>query len=84
MNSIKQSTIWNLIGNILPLLIGLLCIPFLVKNIGIERFGVLTLIWTLIGYFSIFDFGIGRALTYSVSIQKTENDNNKLYSSILI
>jgi O-antigen/teichoic acid export membrane protein len=82
MNSIKQSTIWNLIGNILPLLIGLLCIPFLVKNIGIERFGVLTLIWTLIGYFSIFDFGIGRALTYSVSIQKTENDNNKLYSSI--
>jgi O-antigen/teichoic acid export membrane protein len=33
----------------------------------IEAFGVLTLIWALIGYFSLFDMGVGRALTYELS-----------------
>ena len=69
---------WNLIGSILPMTIGLLCIPFLIKHIGVERFGILTLIWTLIGYFSIFDFGIGRALTYSVSNYKSHLEKENL------
>lgn len=42
-------------------------IPVLVKGFGIERFGVLTLAWMLIGYFSLFDFGLGRALTKLVA-----------------
>ena len=82
MNSIKKGTIWNLIGNVLPMLVGVLCIPFLVKHIGVESFGVLTLIWTLIGYFSIFDFGIGRALTFSVSNMKFDFDPQNLYRSV--
>lgn len=82
MNSIKKGTIWNLIGNVLPLLVGVLCIPYLVKHIGLESFGVLTLIWTLIGYFSIFDFGIGRALTFSVSNMKLDIDTQNLFRSV--
>ncbi len=82
MNSIRNGTVWNLIGNVLPMLVGVVCIPFLVKHIGVESFGVLTLIWTLIGYFSIFDFGIGRALTFSVSNMKFDLDPNNLYRSI--
>jgi O-antigen/teichoic acid export membrane protein len=35
----------------------------LLQRIGIERLGVLTLIWALVGYASLFDFGLGRALT---------------------
>ena len=30
---------------------------------GEERFGILSLAWVVIGYFSFFDFGIGKALT---------------------
>ncbi|MCL4378296.1 MAG: flippase [Actinobacteria bacterium] len=30
---------------------------------GTEKFGILNLAWVIIGYFSFFDFGIGRALT---------------------
>lgn len=82
MKSIRNATIWNIIGSVLPMLVGLICIPFLIKHIGVERFGVLTLIWTLIGYFSIFDFGIGRALTFSVSNLKSESENTNLYRSI--
>lgn len=73
---------WNLIGSILPMLVGVVCIPFLLKNLGVEKFGVLTLIWTLIGYFNIFDFGIGRALTYSISNLKSESNPNKMYDEV--
>ncbi len=44
-----------------------LAIPALLAGYGNERFGFLTIIWALIGYFSIFDFGIGRALTKLVA-----------------
>ena len=67
MASIRKNTVWNFLGSATPMLVGILVIPYLISNIGVERFGVLTLIWSLIGYFSIFDFGIGRALTYQVS-----------------
>lgn len=58
---------WNLAGAALPLLVGLLIIPELIDGIGKELFGILTLIWAAIGYFSVFDFGLGRALTYHIA-----------------
>lgn len=64
--NIRINTIWNLAGSVIPLIAALLVIPYLLKMFGSEAFGVLTLIWGLIGYFSFFDFGVGRALTYEV------------------
>lgn len=65
--SLKVNTVWNLLGTGLPLLVGLFTIPFLITRIGVEAFGILTLVWALIGYFSLFDFGLGRALTQQVA-----------------
>lgn len=58
---------WNLLGNVLPLLAAAVAMPFLVERIGTERFGLLSLSWVLIGYFGLFDFGLGRALTKMVA-----------------
>ena len=38
-------------------------IPPLIHGLGTERFGILALAWTFVGYFSVFDLGLGRALT---------------------
>jgi len=65
--SLKKYTTWNLIGAGAPLLVGVITIPFLISKLGIESFGILTLIWALIGYFSLFDFGLGRALTQQIA-----------------
>ncbi len=70
--SLKTSTVWNLIGSLTPMALGLVTIPYLIRQIGVEAFGILTLIWSLIGYFSVFDFGIGRALTQQVSTHRSE------------
>ncbi|WP_165847951.1 flippase [Paraburkholderia lacunae] len=59
--------VWNLLGTGLPLGVAFFAIPKLVAGFGNERFGLLTLIWAMIGYFSIFDLGLGRALTKLVA-----------------
>jgi O-antigen/teichoic acid export membrane protein len=49
------------------MLVGIAALPYIYNQIGIERIGVLTIIWALIGYFSIFDFGLGRAITQRIA-----------------
>lgn len=64
---IAKNVIFNLMGYGLPLLLAIIIIPTLIKNLGDEKFGILTLAWVIIGYFSFFDFGISRALTKIVA-----------------
>ncbi|MGF6526666.1 flippase [Variovorax sp. PvP013] len=65
--SLRRNILWNLAGAGLPLLAGAAFIPYLLREAGVEIFGILTLVWALIGYFSLFDFGLGRALTQQVA-----------------
>jgi O-antigen/teichoic acid export membrane protein len=57
----------NLIGLGAPVLVGILTIPSLVANLGRERFALLSLAWTVVGYFGFLDLGLGRATTRAVS-----------------
>lgn len=56
-----QYLAFTLLGPGLPMVLALITIPQMIKILGTERFGLLTLIWVLLGYFSLFDFGLGRA-----------------------
>ena len=56
-----------LVSLILPLLMGAVSVPYIIEKLGVVRFGVLTLVWGIFGYFSLFDFGIGKALTKRVA-----------------
>lgn len=71
--SLRKNTIWNLAGSGLPLIAAAVFIPYVLRQLGSEAFGVLTLIWALIGYFSLFDLGVGRALTYEMSKLRAAN-----------
>lgn len=65
--ALAKNSLINLAGFVLPLAVGLITIPLIVSGFGVERFGVLTLAWAVIGYFSLFDMGIGRAITQSMA-----------------
>lgn len=65
--SLKRNTLWNLAGTTIPMVVALALIPYILGRLGGESFGVLTLVWGLIGYFSVFDMGVGRALTVQLS-----------------
>jgi len=64
---LAKNTLWNITGQGVPLIAAIFTIPLLIKGLGIDRFGVLTLAWVVIGYLSLFDLGIGRALTWAIA-----------------
>ncbi|WP_188131055.1 flippase [Paraburkholderia panacisoli] len=65
--SLVKNLVYNITRPLLPFVVGVGVIPLLLSHIGTERFGLLTIAWTAIGYLSIFDFGVGRSLTLYVS-----------------
>ena len=64
---LARNTIWNVICLGAPLLVAFFAIPLLIKGMGTDRFGVLALAWAVVGYFNLFDLGMGRALTKLVA-----------------
>ncbi len=57
-----------------PAVLALFCIPILLSNLGEERFALLALLWAFLGTASLFDFGLGRALTVRVAALRVEGD----------
>ncbi|NCN67986.1 MAG: flippase [Thiomicrospira sp.] len=51
----------------MPMFIGIAAIPLLIDGMGLERFGMLSIAWMLVGYFGLLDMGLGRALTQKIA-----------------
>ncbi len=75
---LARNTVWNLIGNGAPLIVAVFSIPILIHGLGKDRFGVLTLAWALIGYASLFDIGLGRALTQLVAKKLGSGEDHEI------
>jgi len=43
-----RNTVLNLIGYVVPLLVGLVTIPYVVRGLGNEGFGILSIAWVLL------------------------------------
>ncbi|MDR7420727.1 MAG: flippase [Armatimonadota bacterium] len=62
-----RNGMFNLAAQVVPFVIGLVSVPAIVHGLGTERFGVLIFTWTLLGTFSVFDLGLGWAVTKFVA-----------------
>lgn len=83
MALIRKNISWNLLGNLLPLAVGFVVFPLIISAYGTERFGLLALAWSLVGYFSLFDMGLSRALTQMVSERLSRQvDNTEIVEMI--
>jgi O-antigen/teichoic acid export membrane protein len=72
--SIGRNALSNLAGSVLPMIVAFIVVPIYLRYIGIERYGVLAIIWVLLGYFTFFDFGFGRAVTQRMAKLSAAND----------
>jgi O-antigen/teichoic acid export membrane protein len=77
-----KDILWNLNGYALPLIVALFSIPIIISNIGVEKFGIFTLIYALIGFMNVFDFGLARAITNFVVKYKNEGNYNKVLAVV--
>src|SRR5437660_6747976 len=75
---LARNTFWNLMGSGAPMIVAVFCIPILIRGLGKDRFGVLTLAWALIGYASLFDIGLGRALTQLVAKKLGSGEDHEI------
>ncbi len=75
---LSRNVLWNLLGATAPLLVAIVAIPILIDGLGIARFGVLTITWMVVGYFSLFDLGLGRALTKLVAEKLGKGENEEV------
>lgn len=85
--TLVSNVAWNLFGHGAPLLVAFLVIPLLIKGLGTQRFGVLVLAWMVVGYFTLFDLGIGRAITKYTSeylVKKAFSELNELIWASLL
>jgi O-antigen/teichoic acid export membrane protein len=72
--TVAVSAVWNMAGRIGPLLVALVCTPFLIEGLGVARWGIFTLALSLVGIFGVFDFGVGRALTRLIADRLATGD----------
>lgn len=82
-SAFSRHVMWNLLGQAAPIIAAFVSIPILIAEIGTDKFGMITIAWMLIGYFSLFDFGIGRALTQLVSKRRAQQDSSESSLSLI-
>ena len=84
--TIARNTVLNLLGLTVPMVVAIATLPVTVRALGVERFGILALAWIVLGYFSLFDLGLGRATTRfaaeALSLGQTDRFARLIWTSI--
>jgi O-antigen/teichoic acid export membrane protein len=73
---------YNVVGALLPLATSLGTVPFYIHQIGLARYGVVTITWVLLGYFGFLDFGLSRASANALA--KLEHGSSRERSPVLV
>jgi len=75
---LAKNSVYNLIGQILPMFVGVVTIPYVVKGLGANGYGILSIAFLVLGYFSIFDLGLSRATVKFVAQNLTPENGHKV------
>jgi O-antigen/teichoic acid export membrane protein len=85
---LAKNTLYNLFGMVIPLCIGVLSIPFAIKGLGADKFGILSIAWVILGYLALLDFGLSRATTKFVAEfiakKRVESLNSTIWTAMIV
>jgi O-antigen/teichoic acid export membrane protein len=72
--SISKHTTYNVAGAVLPLGVTLVTVPLYLGVVGIERYGLLTICWVVLGYLGFLDLGLGPAVSQRIASAPDDRD----------
>jgi O-antigen/teichoic acid export membrane protein len=75
--SIRRYASYNLVAAVAPILVSFATVPLYLEAIGLERYGVLAICWVLVGYFGLFEFGLGPATSQRIAALADAPANEK-------
>jgi len=67
MKSLKAKFIINIFGSVISIALTLITVPLYVSQIGEARYGILSLVWIMMGYLGLLDFGLSQATTNALA-----------------
>lgn len=68
----------NLAGQLVPLIVAVAAMPYVIHELGSERFGILSIAWVLLSYSTLLDLGLGRATTKFIAEHLGRDESEKL------
>lgn len=71
---VSKNILYNFLGQAVLLLLGLFTTPFFIYKLGKDSFGILVLLTSLVGYFSILEFGFSAAIIKSITEVSAKKD----------
>jgi O-antigen/teichoic acid export membrane protein len=64
---IRVNFLVNLLSPMTRIVVALVTVPLYLHHIGDARFGVMSIVWTLLGFFGFLDLGLSRAVTNALA-----------------
>ncbi len=72
-----RNSLWNLSGVALPSIVALATVPVLIAGLGLEGFGIVTLISSVIGYFGMLDVNLSAGAIKYLSQYHAQKDDRR-------
>ena len=74
--TLLKNIVINFAGLIAPTIVSLATVPAYIHLMGVERYGVINLVWALIGYFSLLDLGTSLATENQIAKVRDAKDDS--------
>lgn len=71
---LAKNSFLNIAGYIIPGILSIPILGYMTRELGVEEFGLFTIILALVGYASIFDVGITRSVIREIAIYKNNEE----------
>lgn len=80
--NLKRNSAFNLLGGVVPAVAALAVVPFIVHGLGAERYGLLVLVTSILGYFAILDVNITAGSTKYLAEYHQRGDVSRVNQTV--